>query len=93
MKNDQQEQNRFQYMPFGMCIGMSIGTAIGAGFENIATGMCMGLSIGMCVGVLLDHKLGTKNEDKAKLDEKEEGDTKISNDGTKENDNHGSIDF
>ena len=39
-----------------MCLGLSIGLAIGAGIGNIPIGMCFGMSIGVGIGALLDAK-------------------------------------
>jgi hypothetical protein len=45
-----------------MCLGLSIGTAIGAAIGNIPIGMCMGLGIGVCFGSVLDHANRAKKE-------------------------------
>ena len=58
--------DQMQYMPIGMCLGLSIGVAIGAGMGIIPLGMCLGLSIGMCIGVAID------NANKAKQDNSKE---------------------
>ena len=55
--------NQIQYMPFGMCIGLSIGVAIGAVMDNIPIGMCLGLGIGMCYGSALDTFKKAKNNE------------------------------
>ena len=39
-----------------MCLGMSIGTAIGVSLDNLTIGMCMGMSFGVCIGALMDAK-------------------------------------
>jgi len=49
-----------QYMPIGMCLGLSVGVAIGAAFHNIGIGMCLGLGIGMCLGVIIDANKNKK---------------------------------
>ncbi len=68
-KND--SNNQIQYLPLGMCIGISIGMAIGAAMDNIPIGMCMGMGIGMCFGSALDNANRAKNEEN-KEDKKEE---------------------
>lgn len=44
------------YLSIFMCLGLSIGLAIGAGIGNIPIGMCFGMSIGVGIGALLDKK-------------------------------------
>lgn len=60
MKKD--SENQMQYMPIGMCLGLSVGMAIGAAMDNISIGMCMGLGIGMCFGSAIDAANRAKNE-------------------------------
>ena len=61
MSDQKKPENKTPVMPFCMCIGLSIGTAIGAGAGNIPLWMCVGLSVGMCLGVALDAR--KKNEE------------------------------
>ena len=56
LKDKQESENQTYYMPIGMCLGMSVGTALGAATDNLALYMCIGLSVGMCIGVLIDAK-------------------------------------
>lgn len=56
LKDKQESENQTHYMPIGMCLGMSVGTALGAATDNLALYMCIGLSVGMCIGVLIDAK-------------------------------------
>ena len=62
MKKHDSEDNT-QYMPIGMCIGLSIGVALGAVMDNIPIGMCMGLGIGMCFGSAIDNANRAKKND------------------------------
>ena len=55
-------ENNHQYMPIGMCMGISIGTALGVAFDNISVWMCLGLSFGLCVGIVIDQ-LQNKNSE------------------------------
>ena len=66
---DKDSNNQMMLMPFFMCIGISVGTAIGAALDNIPVWMCIGLSIGMGLGTVLDAK-NKKNpsEDTEKMD-------------------------
>ena len=43
-------------LPLGMCLGLSVGTAIGAATKNIGLWMPLGISFGMCLSLLLGHK-------------------------------------
>ena len=47
---DKNSDNQIMGMPFFMCIGISVGTAIGAALDNIPVWMCIGLSIGVGLG-------------------------------------------
>ena len=50
MNNNKKNGNSFRY-PIGMCMGLAIGTAIGAATHNIALWM----PIGLCLGLALGH--------------------------------------
>ena len=64
MKDNKNSENQMQYLPIGMCIGISIGTAIGAATDNIGVGMCLGVGFGTMLGALLDaQKRKTINEE------------------------------
>ena len=65
MKKNEKE-SEIQYMPIFMCLGLSVGMAIGAASDNMPIGMCLGMSIGMCLGTALD----TQNRKKASDEEK-----------------------
>lgn len=43
-------------MPIFLCMGLSVGMAIGASVGNIPVGMCVGMGIGLLVGVFLDSQ-------------------------------------
>ena len=45
MKDNKNSENNMQYLPIGMCIGISIGTAIGAATDNIGVGMCLAMKV------------------------------------------------
>ena len=49
-------EDNTKYMSIGMCMGISIGTAIGAAMDNIPVYMAVGLSLGMCIGSFIDAK-------------------------------------
>ncbi len=64
--------DQFPYLPIFMCIGVSIGVAIGAAMDNIGIGMCIGCSVGVGLGSALDAANRAKKEDKGN-EEQEEG--------------------
>ena len=64
MKDNKKSENQTYYMPIGMCLGISIGTAIGVATDNSSIYMPIGMSIGMCIGALID----AQNRKKAKTD-------------------------
>ena len=65
------DKNNTQYMPIGMCMGLSIGTAIGAAMDNIPVCVAVGLSLGMCIGSFIDAKNQKAEKDKSQTDEDE----------------------
>ena len=71
MKNNKDSEIKTQYMPIFMSIGISLGLAIGAAFDNIPIGMCFGLGIGLCIGSAIDAKNCKKSENISQTDEDE----------------------
>ncbi len=71
MKNKNNNGNKVQYMPIGMCFGISIGTAIGAATDNMALYMCVGLSIGMAIGTFIDAKNRKTSEEGSDSEDEE----------------------
>lgn len=55
--------NQTQFLPIGMCLGLSVGMAIGAAMDNISVGMCLGLGIGMCIGSAIDASKAAENKE------------------------------
>ena len=72
MKDKKPSENQMTYLPIGMCLGISIGTAIGVVTDNLALGMCFGVSSGMCVGSLIDAKNRKKAEETTAVEDEEE---------------------
>ena len=68
-KKDNKDNTK--YMPIGMCLGISIGTAIGAAMDNIPICMAVGLSLGMCIGSFIDAKNQKAENDKSQTGEDE----------------------
>ena len=71
MKKHDSDDNT-QFMPIGMCIGLSVGVALGAAMDNIPIGMCMGLGIGMCFGSAIDIANRAKNQKPEDQNKKED---------------------
>jgi len=65
-ENKKAPQPQHRYMALGMCLGISIGTGIGAALDNIPFWMSTGLSIGLCVGLALDSNNRNKADDAEK---------------------------
>ena len=63
-KNSPEHENLSTYM----CLGLAIGTAIGAVLKNIPLWMSIGMMIGICIGATIDYekqkKLDNKNDEK-----------------------------
>ncbi len=70
MKNNKEPQ-KIQYMPIYMCLGISVGMAIGVALDNIGVGMCLGAGFGMCIGSIIDANNNKKTDD-SKPEEKDE---------------------
>ena len=52
-KDNKKDKNyKVQYLPIGMCLGLSIGAALG----NISMGICIGLAIGAGIDFLHNKK-------------------------------------
>ena len=47
--NNKNQKNSFS-LPIGMCLGLSIGTAVGAATQNIGTWLPIGLCLGVALG-------------------------------------------
>ena len=64
MKEKKKADNQTYYMPICMCLGMSIGTAIGVATDNLSIYMPIGMSIGLCIGSLIDAQKRKKDASK-----------------------------
>lgn len=71
MKDNKKSDNQTHYMPIGMCMGISLGTAIGVATDNLSIYMPIGLSIGMCIGALIDAQNRKKTKGSSKDEEAE----------------------
>ena len=71
MKEKKKADNQTYYMPICMCLGMSIGTAIGVATDNLSIYMPIGMSIGLCIGSLIDAQKRNKAKDAPKDEETE----------------------
>ena len=70
-KDKKHSGNQTYYMPIFMCLGMSLGTAIGVATDNLSVYMCLGMSFGLCIGSLIDANNRKKAKDKAEGDSDE----------------------
>ena len=62
MKSQKSPDSQTHCLPIYMCLGLSVGTAIGSATGNLAICMPIGLSIGMCIGTpSADGKAGFEN--------------------------------
>ena len=74
MNNNKNTENKINYLPLCMCLGISLGTAIGAATGHLPLYMSIGMSIGVCIGAALDAKNRTESEEISETDDKEEND-------------------
>ena len=66
MRNQKKTENQIQCLPICMCLGMSIGSALGVATDNLSLCMCLGMSIGVGLGAVIDAKnRKTKTDDSA----------------------------
>lgn len=70
-KVDENSENQTYYMSIFMCLGMSIGTAIGVATDNMSMCMCLGVSFGLCIGSIIDARKRSKNETTEEQDNEE----------------------
>ena len=66
MSKQKKTENQIQYLPICMCLGMSIGSALGVAADNLSLFMCIGMSIGVGLGAVIDaknRKAAESNED------------------------------
>ena len=56
MSKQKKTENQIQYLPICMCLGMSIGSALGVATDNLSLFMCIGMSIGVGLGAVIDAK-------------------------------------
>lgn len=69
-KNNKENENKIEYMPIFMCLGVSVGMTIGVVLDNISVGMCLGCGIGVAIGAFLDT-INKKSDDNTKIDEQD----------------------
>ena len=76
MKNNNEkghnDQNTTHYMPLYMCIGISLGLAIGVATDNLAVCMPIGLGAGVCLGSFLDRQNLKKERDDSEQEKEEQ---------------------
>ena len=66
---EKKPENKTMYLPIFMCMGSSIGMAIGVAMGNIGIGMCMGVAIGVGVGSAIDNM--NRNKEAGSQDQEE----------------------
>ncbi len=72
MKDKKKTENNTEYVPICMCLGISIGTAIGVATDYLAILMPIGLSIGLCIGCIIDAENRKKAKEDYQLENKDE---------------------
>ena len=63
LKNKQTSEDQTHYMTIGMCLGIGVGTALGAALNHMSLYMTIGLCIGMAIGAIIDAT-NRKNKEK-----------------------------
>lgn len=71
MSKQKKPDNQVRNMPIFMCLGISVGMAVGSAAGNIGVGMCLGVGIGMCLGACLDSLQNRKTGKDPENEEKE----------------------
>ena len=62
MKNKNEHEDDTNYLSIFMCLGLSVGVAIGTAMDNIPTCMSIGLCVGVGIGAALDGRKRDKEE-------------------------------
>lgn len=62
-KADKNSENQTCCMPICMCLGISLGTAIGVATDNLPMCMSLGVSFGLCIGSVIDARNRRENKD------------------------------
>lgn len=70
MKKTDENNEKVQYLPLYMCIGISIGSGLGAVAGNIPVFMCIGLALGVGIGAAIDASNRKKEKEKAENESK-----------------------
>ena len=65
MKEKKNSENETHYLPIFMCLGLSVGTALGSAMDNLSTWMCTGIALGVAIGAALDHRKKKEPKDEA----------------------------
>ena len=65
MKEKKNSENETHYLPIFMCLGVSVGTALGSAMDNLSTWMCTGIALGVAIGAALDHRKTKETKDDA----------------------------
>lgn len=76
-----EDKQKISYLPIGMCLGISVGMAIGAANGSIGVGMCIGVGIGMFLGAMIDLAASKKDTDNAPDDETKDAPAVSTSDG------------
>ena len=63
------DNNDGSYLSVGVCLGMSIGVALGVVMDNISMYLPIGMCVGMCIGILMDSKKKKETEDDSQAEE------------------------
>ena len=65
MKEKKNSENETHYLPIFMCLGLSVGTALGSAMDNLSTWMCTGIALGVAIGAALDYRKKKEPKDEA----------------------------
>lgn len=67
MKDKNKNNKSTSGLAIGMCLGISVGTVIGASTHNMGLWMPVGMGVGMCLGLAFGHNnSGDDNDDTKK---------------------------
>lgn len=64
MKKTDDSNEKVQYLPLYMCIGIAIGSGLGAVAGNIPVFMSIGLAVGLGIGAAIDAANRKKEKEK-----------------------------
>ncbi|MBW3088143.1 hypothetical protein KIH77_05290 [Bifidobacterium sp. 82T24] len=62
-KRNERDDGPHTRLPFGICLGILFGVAVGMSTDNIAVWLPVGVTLGVCLGVVYDSRNKPHDDD------------------------------